>query len=85
MVYAGDSSTGSKVAEYGGNMYGIGGRSVVRLGWPKDVLKVMNNIKTLMYIIYNKIWIALRYTMLYCDIPCQGKCCILQLYNKCKT
>ena len=38
-MYSG-STSGRKVAEYGGNSHGIGGRGVVRLGWPKDVIKV---------------------------------------------
>lgn len=40
-VYAGDSTSGNKVAEYGGNTHGFGSRSVLGKGWPKDLVKVM--------------------------------------------
>lgn len=47
IVYASSSTSGSKVAEYGGNTQGFGSRSVLGKGWPKDTLKVG-------YIAYNK-------------------------------
>ena len=40
VLYAGDSSSGAKVAEYGGNTHGFGSRSVLGKGWPKDLVKV---------------------------------------------
>ena len=40
MVYAGADSSSPKVGEYGGNSFGYGGRSVVKTGWPKDIVKV---------------------------------------------
>ena len=40
MVYAGANSSCPKVGEYGGNSFGFGGRSVVKTGWPKDLVKV---------------------------------------------
>ena len=40
IVYAGDSTTAPKVAEYGGNTHGFGSRSVLGKGWPKDLVKV---------------------------------------------
>ena len=39
-VYAGDSPSAPKVAEYGGNTHGFGSRSVLGKGWPKDLVKV---------------------------------------------
>ena len=40
VVYAGDSPSAPKVAEYGGNTHGFGSRSVLGKGWPKDLVKV---------------------------------------------
>ena len=40
IVYAGDSPSGTKVVEYGGNSHGFGSRSVLGKGWPKDLVKV---------------------------------------------
>ena len=40
MVYSGPDTSSPKVGEYGGNMFGYGGRSVVKTGWPKDIVKV---------------------------------------------
>ena len=40
IVYAGDSPSSPKVAEYGGNTHGFGSRSVLGKGWPKDLVKV---------------------------------------------
>ena len=40
IIYAGKTTTGRRVAEYGGNSFGVGGRGVVRLGWPKEAVKV---------------------------------------------
>lgn len=40
IVYAGKFTTCRKVAEFGGNSCGVGSRGVVRLGWPKEPLKV---------------------------------------------
>ena len=40
IIYAGDSSKASKVAEYGGNTYGYGSRSVLGGGWPSQSVKV---------------------------------------------
>ena len=48
LVYAGDSTTAPKVAEYGGNTHGFGSRSVLGKGWPKDLVKV--GTKTLLYL-----------------------------------
>ena len=42
-VYAGDSPSATKVAEYGGNTHGFGSRSVLGKGWPKDLVKVCAN------------------------------------------
>ncbi len=40
MIYAGPNSSSRKVAEYGGNTFGYGSRSVLGSGWPKDLIKV---------------------------------------------
>ena len=40
IVYAGDSPSTPRVAEYGGNTHGFGSRSVLGKGWPKDLVKV---------------------------------------------
>ena len=40
IVFAGDSTSSPKVAEYGGNTHGYGSRSVLGKGWPKDMVKV---------------------------------------------
>ena len=40
VVHAGASTTSKKVAEYGGNTFGFGSRSVLGSGWPKDLVKV---------------------------------------------
>ena len=40
IIYAGDSLKASKVAEYGGNTYGYGSRSVLGGGWPSQSVKV---------------------------------------------
>ena len=39
-LYAGDSTSCTKVSEYGGNTHGFGSRSVLGKGWPKDLVKV---------------------------------------------
>ena len=39
-MYAGDSPSCSKVAEYGGNTNGFSSRSVLGKGWPKELVKV---------------------------------------------
>ena len=36
ILYAGSSASARKVAEYGGNTYGFGSRSVLGTGWPTD-------------------------------------------------
>ncbi|XP_022104608.1 probable E3 ubiquitin-protein ligase HECTD4 isoform X2 [Acanthaster planci] len=46
IVYAGPNSSSRKVAEYGGNTYGFGSRSVLGSGWPKDLVKVEGNTVT---------------------------------------
>ncbi len=40
IVYAGESTSSLKVAEYGGNTHGFGSRSVLGKGWPKDLVRV---------------------------------------------
>ncbi|OWF52164.1 E3 ubiquitin-protein ligase HECTD4 [Mizuhopecten yessoensis] len=40
VLYAGSTTTAKKVAEYGGNTFGFGSRSVLGSGWPKDLVKV---------------------------------------------
>lgn len=40
IVYCGAGINGKKVAEYGGNSFGYGSRSVLGSGWPKDLVKV---------------------------------------------
>ena len=40
VVYAGPNASAKKVAEYGGNTFGYGSRSVLGSGWPKDLVKV---------------------------------------------
>lgn len=62
IVFAGDSTSGSKVAEYGGNTHGYGSRSVLGKGWPKDVVKVREHIPTL-------------HTLLIVSIVGGGGCC----------
>ena len=39
-MYAGPTTNSKKVAEYGGNTFGFGSRSVLGSGWPKDLVKV---------------------------------------------
>lgn len=39
-MYCGAGINGKKVAEYGGNSFGYGSRSVLGSGWPKDLVKV---------------------------------------------
>ena len=40
VMYAGPTTNSKKVAEYGGNTFGFGSRSVLGSGWPKDLVKV---------------------------------------------
>jgi E3 ubiquitin-protein ligase HECTD4 len=40
IIYAGPNTNSKKVAEYGGNTFGFGSRSVLGSGWPKDLVKV---------------------------------------------
>lgn len=40
VLYAGPTTNSKKVAEYGGNTFGFGSRSVLGSGWPKDLVKV---------------------------------------------
>ncbi|XP_028400510.1 probable E3 ubiquitin-protein ligase HECTD4 [Dendronephthya gigantea] len=47
VVYAGANSSCTKAGEYGGNSLGYGGRSVVKTGWPKDIVKVNGDTVTL--------------------------------------
>lgn len=49
IVYAGKTTTSRKVAEFGGNSYGVGSRSVLRLGWPKEPVKVEGDAVTLSF------------------------------------
>ncbi len=42
-MYAGETTNGSKVAEYGGNTHGFGSRSVLGKGWPTDLVKVLDH------------------------------------------
>jgi E3 ubiquitin-protein ligase HECTD4 len=46
VVHAGPATNGKKVAEYGGNTYGFGSRSVLGAGWPKDPVKVEGDTVT---------------------------------------
>ena len=46
MLYAGPSTSSRKVAEYGGNTYGFGSRSVLGSGWPTDQVKVEGDTVT---------------------------------------
>nr|KAG5713128.1 hypothetical protein BaRGS_007655 [Batillaria attramentaria] len=39
IIYAGPNTSAKKVAEYGGNTFGFGSRSVLGSGWPKDLVK----------------------------------------------
>ena len=48
VIHAGANTTSKKVAEYGGNTFGFGSRSVLGSGWPKDLVRVSNrNIRFL--------------------------------------
>ena len=49
ILYAGKTTTGRKVAEYGGNAFGVGSRGVVRLGWPKEPVKVEGDAVTIFF------------------------------------
>lgn len=49
ILYAGKTTTGRKVAEYGGNSFGAGSRGVVRLGWPKEAVKVEGDAVTISF------------------------------------
>ena len=40
ILYAGNTTSAKKLAEYGGNTYGFGSRSVLGSGWPKDLVRV---------------------------------------------
>ena len=40
VIHAGANTTSKKVAEYGGNTFGFGSRSVLGSGWPKDLVRV---------------------------------------------
>lgn len=44
-MYAGPTTNSKKVAEYGGNTFGFGSRSVLGSGWPKDLVKVYLHIQ----------------------------------------
>lgn len=46
IIYAGSSTSSRKVAEYGGNTYGFGSRSVLGTGWPTDQVKVEGDTVT---------------------------------------
>jgi hypothetical protein len=46
VVYAGANTSSRKVAEYGGNTFGYGSRSVLGAGWPKDLVKVEGDTVT---------------------------------------
>ena len=49
IIYAGKTTTSRKVAEFGGNSFGVGGRGVVRLGWPKEPVKVEGEAVTISF------------------------------------
>ena len=53
-MYASETTTGSKVAEYGGNTHGFGSRSVLGKGWPTDLVKVLDHthFTSNLYILY---------------------------------
>ena len=44
VIHAGANTTSKKVAEYGGNTFGFGSRSVLGSGWPKDLVRVRNKL-----------------------------------------
>ena len=44
VIHAGGNTTSKKVAEYGGNTFGFGSRSVLGSGWPKDLVRVRNKL-----------------------------------------
>ncbi|XP_025090246.1 probable E3 ubiquitin-protein ligase HECTD4 isoform X2 [Pomacea canaliculata] len=46
IIYAGPNTSSKKVAEYGGNTFGFGSRSVLGSGWPKDLVKVEGDTVT---------------------------------------
>ncbi|KAL8604631.1 hypothetical protein ACOMHN_013411 [Nucella lapillus] len=46
IIYAGPNTNAKKVAEYGGNTFGFGSRSVLGSGWPKDLIKVEGDTVT---------------------------------------
>ncbi|KAK7506010.1 hypothetical protein BaRGS_00002732 [Batillaria attramentaria] len=46
IIYAGPNTSAKKVAEYGGNTFGFGSRSVLGSGWPKDLVKVEGDTVT---------------------------------------
>ena len=49
ILYAGKTTTDRKVAEYGGNSFGVGCRGVIRLGWPKEPVKVEGDAVTIFF------------------------------------
>ncbi|KAK3084084.1 hypothetical protein FSP39_007865 [Pinctada imbricata] len=49
VLYAGPTTNSKKVAEYGGNTFGFGSRSVLGSGWPKDLVKVEGDTVTLSF------------------------------------
>ncbi|XP_053376531.1 probable E3 ubiquitin-protein ligase HECTD4 [Mercenaria mercenaria] len=49
ILYAGPNTTSKKIAEYGGNTYGFGSRSVLGSGWPKDLVRVEGDTVTLSF------------------------------------
>ncbi|ESO97623.1 hypothetical protein LOTGIDRAFT_228255 [Lottia gigantea] len=46
ILYAGPNTNSKKIAEYGGNTFGFGSRSVLGSGWPKDLVKVEGDTVT---------------------------------------
>ena len=49
VIFSGSTVNGKKVAEYGGNSFGFGSRSVLGNGWPKDLVKVEGDTLTMTF------------------------------------
>ena len=49
VIYAGPNTSSRKLAEYGGNTFGYGSRSVLGSGWPKDLVKVEGDTVTITF------------------------------------
>ena len=55
-MYSCDSPSSSKVVEYSRNTNGFGSHSVLGMGWPKELVKVLTSIYTCVHVLIKMLY-----------------------------